>query len=146
MKAFIAIVFIIVIGLAAFMISGQSSVAYWQDTTIPCLPNGHQNAQTHIHPQLTILVDGEKEPIQADIGVTLTCMAEVHTHDQSGAIHIETAEIGTTYTLADFFTVWDRGIEREGYSYTIVVDGEEIQDALFTLTDHQVIEISYQSQ
>jgi hypothetical protein len=115
-------------------------------TEIPCLPNGHQQVATHIHPILTLTVDGEEEIIPGNIGIDGYCMREVHTHDTTGTIHIETAKAGVVYTLTDFFTVWGQNVEREGYAYEIVQDGEmkeSVEDVV--LIDHSVIELIYTS-
>lgn len=113
-------------------------------TEIPCLPNGHQQVATHIHPILTITVDGEAEVIPGNIGIDGYCMREVHTHDTTGTLHIETAKAGVTYTLNDFFTVWGQDVEREGYVYEVMQDGEvkeSVEDVV--LTDHSEIALSY---
>lgn len=113
-------------------------------TEIPCLPNGHQQVASHIHPILTISVNDVKEAIPANIGINGTCMREVHTHDTTGTIHIETKELGVTYTLADFFAVWDEPVEREGNALAIIQDGEVKESAeSVILTDHSVIEMNY---
>lgn len=113
-------------------------------TEIPCLPNGHQQVAAHIHPILTITTDGEPEIVPANIGIEGSCMREVHTHDVTGTIHVETKELETTYTLGDFFAVWGRPAEREGYSLEIIQDGEGkdfVEDVV--LTDHSVIALQY---
>lgn len=116
-------------------------------TEIPCLPNGHQQVAVHIHPILTIISDGQAEAIPANIGIEGACMREVHTHDTNGKIHIETAEFGVTYTLADFFAVWGQSVEREGYSVEILQDGE-IQESTESviLADHSEIVIRYSKE
>jgi len=115
-------------------------------TEIPCLPNGHQQVASHIHPSVTISIDGVAETIPADIGIEGYCMREIHTHDASGTVHIETAKLGVEYTLADFFTISGQSFEREGYTLEIVQDGElkdSVEDVV--LTDNSVIELSYTS-
>lgn len=61
--------------------------------------------QFHIHPYLTIIVNGATQTIPADIGVSLACMHPLHTHDDSGEIHIESPQ-ARDFTLGDFFAVW----------------------------------------
>src|SRR5437016_1935131 len=45
----------------------------------------------HIHPRLSIIVDGQKVPVPANIGIEPSgrTMAALHTHDDSGTIHVE---------------------------------------------------------
>ncbi len=63
----------------------------------------------HIHAQLAIEHGGAKVTVPANIGMvgagyTMTCIYWLHTHDNSGTIHIEAP--GGNFTLADFFAVW----------------------------------------
>lgn len=60
----------------------------------------------HIHQHLDIYVNGEKVAAPASIGINdNTYLTELHTHDSSGVIHIE-SEKQRDYTLGDFFGVW----------------------------------------
>src|SRR5947209_1562386 len=43
----------------------------------------------HIHPHLTILINGQDQVIPAGIGVEASGDLPMHTHDDSGTIHIE---------------------------------------------------------
>lgn len=61
--------------------------------------------QFHIHPHIAIIVNGQQQPIPAHIGINANCMNPLHTHDASGAIHIESPQ-KRDFTLADFFAVW----------------------------------------
>jgi len=63
----------------------------------------------HLHTQLSITAHGKPVPVPANIGIVnaagaMLCIYWLHTHDQSGQIHVE-APMGT-FTLADFFAVW----------------------------------------
>jgi hypothetical protein len=61
----------------------------------------------HIHALLNVSVDGRPVPVPADIGVDTAHHLEssLHTHDQTGVIHME-APRPFAYTLGDFFAVW----------------------------------------
>jgi len=114
---------------------------------IECLPNGHTNLALHIHPLLTIIVDGRNELIPETVGVTSTCMAEVHTHETDGVIHLESVEPGKTFTLGQFFEVWGRSIVRDGYALTATADGAPVGDpAALVLEDGREVRIEYRSQ
>ncbi len=135
-------------GLLFFTGSMRSSgtLAMVPGTNVACLPNGHQALAIHIHPRLQITVDGVPEVVPANIGVSGTCMAELHTHDASGSIHVETAtrERFAALTFADFFDVWGVPVEREGYSLTVSVNGEEVSSINdVTLEDGAVVELAY---
>jgi hypothetical protein len=63
--------------------------------------------QFHIHPNLTIIINGKKQVIPADTGITPTCMYSLHTHDDTGKLHVE-SPVQKDFTLSDFFAVWDK--------------------------------------
>lgn len=117
----------------------------WEGTDIACLPNGHQNLAMHIHPTISISVDGVMEAIPANIGLNSGCMAEVHTHEADGVIHIESIT-NKTFVLGDFFEVWGKEIDRSGYQTQVLADGKEVEDPSgLTLLDLQKIEVIYTS-
>src|SRR3989344_4637794 len=66
----------------------------------------------HIHPHLTIIIDGQKHTIPASIGITFSCMHPLHTHDDTGEIHVESPE-QRDFTLADFFAVWGKPFNKD---------------------------------
>jgi hypothetical protein len=61
----------------------------------------------HIHPRLSVYVRGEEIPLPVNIGIDPSrppqAMAGLHTHDQSGVIHVENA---AQPTLGQFFEIW----------------------------------------
>jgi hypothetical protein len=63
----------------------------------------------HIHAKLNIIAHGRAVAVPANVGFVLVggtpvCLYWLHTHDDSGIIHVEAP--GGSYTLADFFAVW----------------------------------------
>mgnify|MGYP001557978667 CR=1 FL=1 len=140
--AVVAVGILILIGAGRFLTPGGG--VYWKDTAIRCLITGHQNITLHIHPHLRIVVNGADEDIPASVGVSPACMAEVHTHDATGTLHVESSEADKSFTLQDFFDVWGSPLMREGYSLDMTVDGEN-SDALGTLVlrDGQNIILTY---
>jgi hypothetical protein len=62
------------------------------------------NENYHIHSHLTILKDGVTQRVPEQIGLT-GCAYELHTHDYSGMLHVETS-IAKKFTLGQFFSVW----------------------------------------
>jgi hypothetical protein len=143
-------VVVVIIALFAWGIASKKDkpVVYVPGTEVVCLPQGHQNLATHIHSVMTVTVDGVNEILPANIGITADCMAEVHTHDTTGTVHVETvsADRLNVLTLADFFTIWGKPLAREGYVATLVVDGATIIDPEMTrFRDGQKIALSYTS-
>ena len=60
----------------------------------------------HIHQHLDIFVNGKHEPVPADIGIfDGQFLTELHTHDASGIIHVE-SPTKRQFTLGQFFGVW----------------------------------------
>ena len=127
----------------------EDALAFFGDTNVACLPNGHNQIAMHIHPVLTVTVDGERELVPASIGIAGSCMSEMHTHDATGTLHVETAtrERFEQIAFTDFFSVWGQPIEREGFSLTVEVDGtpvESVEDVV--LRDGSQIELQYTSE
>lgn len=126
------------------------------DSDINCLPQGHQRLALHFHPRLTILIEGEPVAVPANIGVTNRCMAELHTHDDSGTIHLESTGSARTFTLGQFFAVWGQPFSAEQildrvaddkFEIVMTVDGEPSQAfGDLVLKDEQEIVISYQAK
>ena len=106
----------------------------------------------HIHPVLTIVINGKKQVIPENIGIVKDCMHPIHTHDTSGVIHVESPE-QRDFTLADFFAVWDMTFNKNQIldakvdaTHTIVetVNGQVVQDYENTLLrDKDQIVITY---
>ena len=68
----------------------------------------HGRLGMHIHATLSMAVDGEPLKIPANIGVTSGCLRPLHTHDESGTIHIEHPR-QVDFTLGDFLRVGEAG-------------------------------------
>jgi hypothetical protein len=68
--------------------------------------------QFHIHPQLNIVVNGQKQVIPANIGITSDCLHPIHTHDDTGTIHVESPE-QRDFILGDFFAVWGQPFSKD---------------------------------
>lgn len=62
----------------------------------------------HIHSHLDIFINGKPFTIPAQIGIIPgKCFYWLHTHDESGVIHIE-SPVSRNYTLGQFFDIWDQ--------------------------------------
>lgn len=70
----------------------------------------HAGLGQHIHPELTIIINGKEVEIPANIGITADCMMSLHTHETDGVIHIETPII-RDFTLGNFFAVWGEPLD-----------------------------------
>src|SRR6266704_3713431 len=100
----------------------------------------------HIHPQLSITVDGQRLTVPSQIGIDpslwkdhsldqfgmqamsngMSGMAPLHTHDATGIIHVESSII-RNYTLGEFLNVWG-GLDTAGKTVKASVDGKPVYD------------------
>jgi hypothetical protein len=64
----------------------------------------------HVHAHLAIYADGQPVAVPGNIGIERTCISWLHTHDDSGVLHIE-APAARTYNLGAFFHVWGQPLD-----------------------------------
>jgi hypothetical protein len=115
---------ILVFGLifwSRFTSPDYKQVKVWNSYGVDCLPNGHQNLGQHIHPDIFVTIDGNPVAIPANIGINTQCMAELHTHDTTGKIHIETIDPNREMMLGQFFDMWGEPIKKEGYTLMVTM-------------------------
>ena len=115
----------------------------------------HINASLHIHPGLEIIINGEKQEIPANIGVSPNCMRPVHTHDQTGIIHIEW-KTKRDFLLSDYFRVWGKTFNQnqifdyqadENHEIVVTVNGQRSEEyERLIMRDHDQIVIIYQEK
>ncbi len=92
----------------------------------------------HIHPKLSVKVDGKTIPVPEQLGINKSLykdhslgkygmqgMAALHTHDNSGVIHVEST-VNRDYTLGEFLKIW--GIDLNGKSVKVSVNGQPVSD------------------
>lgn len=114
------------------------------------------NEKFHTHQLLHIYDNGILVPVAASIGVDERQQVEtaLHTHDQSGVIHMEAGRPFTA-TLGDFFTVWGvgfgpdhvGGLKATGDTpFRVFVNGRQVADpAAHRLAKNDNIVIAYGS-
>ena len=78
---------------------------------LDCVQHGEQISQ-HNHVTLQVFIDGNQNNVESEIGIqTDVCngnedyMHNIHTHDDSGRLHIELNEAGDV-PLGVFFDIW----------------------------------------
>jgi hypothetical protein len=71
-------------------------------------PTQEAASVNHYHVHIQLIVDGHEVPIPAQIGLddATGTFSEVHTHDDTGVIHIESGDTSFRATLADVFDMW----------------------------------------
>jgi hypothetical protein len=69
--------------------------------------SGHNGLTEHFHAHFDIFVNGKKVKIPALVGINPGAgyLTELHTHDDSGVIHIE-AQKSRNFTVGQFFAEW----------------------------------------
>lgn len=107
----------------------------------------------HIHPVLTIVIEGQERTVPANIGILPRCLYWLHTHRANGVIHIE-SPIQRDYTLGDFFDIWGQRLDSQhlldkvadqGHSVRAFVDGQRYlgDPRQIVLKDREQIELMY---
>lgn len=86
-----------------------------KQTTLPphldqCVEHGGKLSM-HIHSQLSIVIDGQAQSIPANIGLESFCMRPIHTHDDSGTLHLEFPQTRDV-RLGDFFAIWGKRFDQ----------------------------------
>jgi len=85
----------------------------------------------HYHAHLTVMYRGQPASIPANTGIPSggSCLYWMHTHDDSGVIHIE-APVGQAkrqFTLGDFFAVWGQPLSRTQVATLQVGSGNQLK-------------------
>ncbi|MBP50605.1 MAG: hypothetical protein CMA68_00775 [Euryarchaeota archaeon] len=128
----------------------------WEITTV-CL-EGHDGLVTHTHVSLSIEIDGEQYPVGPNVGISdSTCqgMRGIHTHDDSGTLHIETPS-PMDAPLGAFFQIWGKefsdsqvidSMVDENTEIVMYVNGESSdQFGSYSMQDGDIIEIVYRDK
>lgn len=124
------------VGTDVFPEGDTSSGGHGQQVdTIDC--RGALDNQFHHHAHLSLFVNGEqialprgtgmKNPGKNNFVYHATCVYWVHTHDETGIIHIEPPD-GQTFTLKQYFDLWGEPLSTNGFAgysgaVSVYVDG-----------------------
>lgn len=117
-----------------------------------------EGASLHFHDQLSSFVDGQRVQVPANLGIDPQNeqLAELHTHDNNGELHIEGHRTDTKFTLGQLFTEWDVRLDPTHLGGLRVGDGKNLRlyvnakpvsgnPADLELSKHQVIVVVYGS-
>jgi hypothetical protein len=108
----------------------------------------------HIHQHLSVTVDGAPVVVPADLGIDQAQqrISPIHTHDESGIIHVESPTV-QTFTLGQVFDEWQQKLApgrigayqdgSDGQTVTVFVDGKTFtaDPRSIALTSHEDIDI-----
>jgi hypothetical protein len=103
-----SVAFIVLIVLYYLASRGPGGINGQPVANIKC-DTGEQLA-THYHAHVTLIYRGQPAMIPAQVGITNGCFYWMHTHTTTGIIHIEAPKSAAsrTFTLGDFFAVWNQ--------------------------------------
>lgn len=66
-----------------------------------------EGSALHLHQHLDLYIDGKPVTVPPGIGVNQSdrFISDIHTHDKTGVIHVESPKV-QTFTLGQFFDIW----------------------------------------
>lgn len=111
---------------------------------------------SHIHPNLTLIVDGISSSVPENIGIDtslykdhsldkygMSGMAPIHTHDSSGVIHVE-SNTNRNYTFDEFLDIW--GLNLNDKTIQVSANGKPVNDLSYVLKDSDDIIMDVKQQ
>jgi hypothetical protein len=104
----IGVIIVVAIGIGVAVASSKflssSSASALTIDGIQC--NASEQLVFHNHAHLDIYVNGQRYKVTSQIGIVPgKCIYWLHTHDDSGIIHIE-SPVARNFTLGQFFDIW----------------------------------------
>jgi hypothetical protein len=108
----------------------------------------------HVHSHLDVFVNGSRVTVPANIGIARDAESPLHTHDETGVVHLESADPNTEFALGQFLDVWGLRLTTTcigGYcndanaQLRVFVDGKPYQadPRTLRLKDQEEIVITY---
>jgi hypothetical protein len=82
----------------------------------------------HIHAHLDVIADGRPVQVPANIGIdrARAGISPLHTHDDSGVIHIE-SPVKRQFSLGEFFTEWGVSLSADNVGGLRATDGNTLR-------------------
>jgi hypothetical protein len=74
--------------------------------------NSMEQSAFHVHSHLDIIINGVYFLVPSQIGIPSNCFYWLHTHDESGKIHIE-APMLRDFTLGQLFDIWGKKLSND---------------------------------
>jgi hypothetical protein len=101
----------------------------------------------HIHAHLDVFVDGRLVAVPPEIGIDVASqrISPLHTHDDSGVIHVESPVV-RDFTLGQFFTEWRQPlVDNPAGPLSVYVGGKPYSGdpRQLVLRAHQEIALAY---
>ena len=114
--------------IVLYRTQSSSGTANGQPVASITCDSGEQLA-THYHAHLDILYKGQPVKVPANIGIQPTCLYWLHTHDDTGVIHVEApqSQASRQFTLGEFFKVWGQPLSSTQVATLKVQPGEQVK-------------------
>jgi hypothetical protein len=130
-----------VYGIISFIVQPNAIIALPQNGKMIMNP-----IVMHIHPLFSFYVNGAPAIIPAQFGIdaalwkdhsldefgmesmpemNMSAMAPLHTHDDSGIVHVEST-VNRKYTLGEFLNTW--GLNLDGKTVKVTINGNMMTD------------------
>ena len=104
------------IALIVLLAGGSAGWLTWYIANQPKTPESEIISQKgiHWHPELIILIKGQKQEIPANIGIGIV-HKPMHTHDDMGVIHLEFSGLvkREDVRLGNFFEIWSEKFNKD---------------------------------
>ena len=113
-----------------------------------------ERLEYHVHGWLAIMVNGEQRKLEPNTGIRANeCIFWLHTHDDTGIIHIEAPQ-ERDFTLGQFFAVWGQPLSSTqlldqtvdaGHQITATINDEPFtgEPSTIVLRDQEAIVLQY---
>jgi hypothetical protein len=149
----VALATIVLVVLFAVFVALNGSSGRVVDTVDGVDCQAGEQLQYHVHAALEILVDGQPVTVPKNTGIRNDCIFWLHTHDDTGLLHIEAPE-KRDFTLAQFFAVWGQQLSATqllsstvdaSHKITATVNGTPFtgDPASIILADRETIVLQY---
>src|SRR5215467_7124836 len=148
-------VLIAIVGSIAIYYAREHAAALTIDG-IGC--NSMEQFAMHIHAHIDIIINGAYFLVPSQIGIPSNCFYWLHTHDESGIVHIE-APTHRDFTLGQFFDIWNKKLSNDQiFKYVasannplnVYINGTKVPDGTnyrdIKLNAHDEIAIIYGTQ
>ena len=98
----------------------------------------------HIHAHLDIFINGKLYTVPAQIGIVPDkCLYWMHTHDETGVIHIESPE-NRNFTLGQFFDIWNEKFNNTQIFDNIVSNNKNVTLSVY-VNGNKVSSVDYRN-
>ncbi len=153
----IGVLIALVVGIGVYSVIRPITSSASSPTIDGIQCNTMEQANFHIHAHLDIFINGKHYIVPSQIGIKPDdrCLYWLHTHDNSGIIHVESPE-RRDFTLGQFFDIWNKTFNNRGiFNYTasgdnntlsVYVDGHKVNGMNYRdikLNAHDEIAIVY---